>query len=125
MHSAVEMSNLNLELPLKDQDEAEVLLVVASVRHISRYATVLQNNSPTPCQLKQQYPFIKKYHGAWPVYAIMRQFLNNRRANAQAKVAAAAAEEGAGAPEHNDNENGDDGQGDHQSDASVSGIDNN
>ena len=38
MHKAVGMSNLDLMAPLKDQDQAEVLAVVASVRHTPHYS---------------------------------------------------------------------------------------
>jgi len=48
MRNTVEMSNFNLEVPLKDQDETEVLMVVASVCCISCHAVALQNLTHAP-----------------------------------------------------------------------------
>ena len=48
---------------------------------------------PPPHQIKEQYPFIKVYHNAWPVYILIRQFLTNHRQYIakKARIAAEAA----------------------------------
>ncbi|KAF9790960.1 hypothetical protein BJ322DRAFT_1038981, partial [Thelephora terrestris] len=68
IHFAVKASNIDMGLPIKDQETVEVVRVIATVR--------------------EQFPFIAKYQNAWPVILLMRQFQNNRR-NHQRAVAAA------------------------------------
>ena len=41
--------------------------------------------------MKDKYPFIESYFNNWPVYMLMRQFLNNHCANEHAKMTKAAA----------------------------------
>jgi hypothetical protein len=39
-------------------------------------------------KVKAKYPFIEKYHNAWPVNMLIQQYLNNHRNNLRAKAAA-------------------------------------
>ena len=86
MHTAVKVS-LDTELPFKDQDAADVVRVVAAVRWTSYHVTTLPNSS-TFSQIKEYYPFIKKYHNSWPVNILIRQFLDNHRHNLRTKTKA-------------------------------------
>jgi len=72
-------------------------------------------------QIKEQFPFIEQYHGAWPAMMLIRQFLTNHRGYVRKKAALAAAEAGeTTALEQSDQEDDDDSEDD---DAVVSGID--
>ena len=63
--------------------------MVAAVCSMTSYRiTALPNNSSTFFQIKEEYPFIKKYHNAWPVNMPIRQFLGSHRNNTRAKMKA-------------------------------------
>ena len=125
MHGAVEVS-LDMELTFKGQGAAEVVKVVAAVRWTSYHVTVLPNDSSTFSQIKVDYPFIEKYHNAWPVNMLVRPFLGDHRNNLRAKMKVheftptdTTAEPSTAAPGpdlENQNQDGD------ESDVVVSGI---
>ncbi|KAF9790555.1 hypothetical protein BJ322DRAFT_1037177, partial [Thelephora terrestris] len=88
IHFAVKASNIDMGLPIKDQETVEVVRVIATVR--------------------EQFPFIAKYQNAWPVILLMRQFQNNRRNHQRAVAAATGVGTAAVTVAPNLNERGDD-----------------
>ena len=82
--TAIKVS-LDMELPFKDQDVADVVRVVAVVHWTSYHITTLPNSS-TFSQIKEDYPFIEKYYNTWPVNMLISQFLSNHCNNLQTKT---------------------------------------
>jgi hypothetical protein len=117
---------MDITLPLKDQEPAEIVNVVAYVRSISHRIASPSGNSPGDfCQVKEQYPFIERYHHAWPVYMLMRQYLNNSCGYQRAKAKKANAEMGSPPPPRGHTGAGDgDQDGDQDGEVVISDIDN-
>ena len=87
VHEVIRKSNIDTMLPFRDQEQTEVVLVIASVRQATLCHSI-PHSLLTSRQIKEQYPFLKKYHNSWPITILMRQFLNNHRyhANSKAKI---------------------------------------
>jgi hypothetical protein len=86
---AVDVS-LDKELPFKDQEMADLVKVIASVCQISCCIAIMMVSNILSIfhKVKANYPFIEKYHNAWPVNMLIQQYLNNHRNNLRAKAAA-------------------------------------
>jgi hypothetical protein len=97
MHKVVNASNMDMRLPFRDQDTAEVVKVITCVRRLSCGIPGSIDSSPTLYQIKVKFPFIEKYRMAWPVTMLIRQFLTNHRANLAKMARATSADNGSGA----------------------------
>jgi len=78
-------------------------------------------------QVKEHYPFIVKYHNAWPVYMLIHQYLNNYcnnlRVNAANATPAITGPTAAPAPDLDTNGGNDGDQGDEGSNVTISDLD--
>jgi hypothetical protein len=88
--ACVHLSQYSVLVARQSALTVEVVKVIASVCQISCCTAIMtvSNILSVFHKVKAKYPFIEKYHNAWPVNMLIQQYLNNHRNNLRAKAAA-------------------------------------